>query len=251
MQGKLAGKRAIVTGGADGSEGLTAAEGMLRAGAQVSLWDEDASGLAKARAELEAQGLEADYQTLNLADPDAVIASYAATRAAIGDVDILLCNATLKNSFMMGPENPYPYQPVNFWDLNLDRFKKTLDVNVMGTYLCMRAVAADMAARGQGSIINMSTQDRTKRSPEHIPYGPSKALVENLSFAAAEQLKPFGVRVNVLQAGGRMNRRGLADPNNQPHDVMVPVLVYLSSDDSVEITGEIYTADRFNKEMGR
>jgi NAD(P)-dependent dehydrogenase (short-subunit alcohol dehydrogenase family) len=104
-----------------------------------------------------------------------------------------------------------------------------------------------MAARGQGSIITMSTQDHTKRSPDHIPYGPTKALVEALSFAAAGQLKPHGVRVNVLQAGGRVNRRGVNDPNNQPHDVMVPVLIYLSSDASRHVTGEVFTPERFAK----
>jgi NAD(P)-dependent dehydrogenase (short-subunit alcohol dehydrogenase family) len=134
MAARLSGKRAIVTGGAD-SEGLTAAEGMLQEGALVSLWDEDEDGLARARAELEAQGLKADYRVLELGAANDVAAAYDATTRAIGDVGILLCNATLKNSYMMGPENPYPYQPVSFWDLNLDRFKKTLDVNIMGAYL--------------------------------------------------------------------------------------------------------------------
>ena len=213
---------------------------MLLEGGRVCLWDEDSNALMRAVAELSAEGLAADTPALNLADPAEVAAAYDATRASLGDIDILLCNATLKNSFMMGPENLYPYGPANFWDLDLDRFRKTLDINILGTYLCMRAVAPDMVARGQGSIITMSTQDRTKRSPEHIPYGPSKALVEALSFAAAEQLKPLGVRVNVVQAGGRMNRRGMNDPNNQLHDVMVPVLLYLSSDASQHVTRGVH-----------
>lgn len=59
MAGELAGLRAIVTGGFAG-EGLSAAEGLLRAGATVSLWDDDTRGMERARAELEGQELRAD-----------------------------------------------------------------------------------------------------------------------------------------------------------------------------------------------
>src|SRR5437867_3185749 len=129
MAGRLAGQRAIVTGGAEG-EGLSAAEGMLREGAEVSIWDENPGALDRARRELEAQGLEPDVQPLILGEPDQVAQAYAAVKAKFGEIDLLLCNATLKNAFMMGPENQHPYKFVPFWELNLNRFRKTLDVNV-------------------------------------------------------------------------------------------------------------------------
>jgi 3-oxoacyl-[acyl-carrier protein] reductase len=248
MAEELAGKVVIVTGGGDG-EGLTAAEGFLRQGARVSIWDDDAARLETARGDLQAQGLNADVRLVDVAVFDAVQSTYEGVRGALGSVDVLLNNATLKNAYMMGPENPYPYRPVPFWELNLGRFRRAIDVNVMGTYLCSRIVAPDMIARRQGVIINTSTN--TKRSPEHIPYGPSKALVEAFSLAAAEQLRPYGVRVNVVDAGGRVNQRGENDPTNQAYDCFVPLLVYLCTDEAREVTGQTMSAAAFNRERAK
>jgi NAD(P)-dependent dehydrogenase (short-subunit alcohol dehydrogenase family) len=248
MADELADKVVIVTGGGDG-EGLTAAEGLLRHGARVSIWDDDVARLESARGELQAQGLQPDVCLVDVAASDEVQSAYERVRAALGAVDVLLNNATLKNAYMMGPENPYPYRPVPFWELNLDRFRRAIEVNVMGTYLCSRVVAPDMIARRRGVIINTSTN--TKRSPDHIPYGPSKALVEAFSLAAAEQLRPYGVRVNVVDAGGRVNQRGENDPANQPYDCFVPLLVYLCGDRSRDVTGQTMSAAAFNRERVR
>jgi 3-oxoacyl-[acyl-carrier protein] reductase len=147
---------------------------------------------------------------------------------------------------MMGPENPFPYRAVPFWELDFERFRRTVDVNGLGAYVCARVVVPDMVARRQGLIINVSTSDHTKRSPEHIPYGPSKAMMEMFSLAAAKQLEPFGVRLNVVEAGGRVNQRGESNPNNQPYDCMVPLILYLASNAARDVTGQVFSASAFN-----
>ncbi len=243
------GRVAIVAGAADG-EGLTAAEALLRAGVRVAIWDDDAGQLAEAEQELRGEGLEPVARVVDVASLEQVEAAYQAARDALGPVDILHNNASLKNAYMMGPENPYPYRPVAFWELSFDRFRRTVDVNALGAYVCARVLAPDMIARRQGIIINVGTSDGTKRSPDHIPYGPSKAMMEMFSLAAAKQLEPFGVRLNVIEAGGRVNQRGETNPNNQPHDCMVPLILYLCSDAARGVTGQVLSASTFNRERG-
>jgi len=104
----LSGKVAIVTTAGEG-EGITAAEGLLRAGASVSLWAIGPDDLVRARTEFEAQGLQADFRQVDVADASQVDVAYQAVRSAFGEVDILVSHASLRNDFLMGPENPYPH----------------------------------------------------------------------------------------------------------------------------------------------
>ncbi len=249
MASEFVGKAIIVTGGAEQvwGEGLTAAEALLRAGASVFIWDDDADALARAEVELREEGLRPDLQQVDIADEAQVRGAYEAVRRSAGRVDGLVNAAVLKNSFLMGPENPYPYRHVDFWDLRPERFRRIMEVNTLGMYLCTSIVARDMVAQKSGSIINVSTSDRTKRSAKNIAYGPSKAMVEAFSLAAAEQLKEHGVRLNIVRADGRVNHRHMTNPDNQPFDVMVPVIRYLLGDDSTEVSGQIFSAAEFNR----
>ncbi len=246
MSVDLRGRVAIVTTAGE-EEGISAAEGLLRAGATVSLWDTDKTDLDRAVADFEKQGLRADYRVVDVADLAQVQAAHEAVRQSLGEVDLLMNNATLRNNFMFGQENRNP-GPVDFWDLPYDRVARTVDVNVMGAFNCARVVASGMVARKRGSIIITTTSPSTQRSPGHIPYGPSKAFIEAFVSAAAEQLKPHGVRINCVGSGGRVNRRGENDPTAQPSDGMVPVVLYLASDTASEVTGQVFTAASFNPE---
>ena len=253
MASEFVGKVIIVTGGAEQvwGEGLTAPEALLRAGASVFVWDDDAEALARAEVELREQGLRPDLWEVDIADEAQVRRAYEAVRRAGGRVDGLVNAAVLKNSFLMGPENPYPYRHVDFWDLRPERFRRIMEVNVLGMYLCTSIVARDMVAQKSGSIINVSTSDRTKTSPKNIVYGPSKAMVEAFSLAGARQLKPHGVRLNVICADGRVNHRHVTNPENQPFDVMVPVIRYLLGDSSKHVYGQVFSAAEFNRSHER
>jgi len=235
---------AIVTGGAY-EEGLSAAESLLRAGATVSIWDEGADKLQRAAEELGAQGFKPDLQEVDVANWAEVQRAYEHVRGTLGPVDALVNFATLKNTFLLGEHDQRAADPPPFWEVDVYRALRTIDVNALGTYLCSRAVAGDMVQRRRGSMVNFSTSEHTQRSASHIPYGPTKALVEAFSLAAAEQLKPFGVRVNVISSSGRVNRRGQSDPGAQPSDWMAPMLEYFLSDASAGVTGQVLSADEF------
>lgn len=244
MSVDLRGRVAIVTTAGE-EEGISTAEGLLRAGATVSLWDTDKSDLDRAAADFDKQELRADFRVVDVADLDQVQAAYEAVRRSLGEVDLLMNNATLRSNFMFGQEHRNP-EPVDFWNLPHDRVARTVAVNMMGAFSCARVVAPRMVARKRGSIIITTTSPSTQRSSSHIPYGPSKAFIEAFVSAAAEQLKPHGVRINCVGSGGRVNRRGESDPTAQPSDGMVPVVLYPMSDAASEVTGQVFTAATFN-----
>jgi len=205
---------AIVTGARE--EGLTAAEGLLRAGWRVSLWDAEG-------------GLEgADVRQVNIADEAQVRAVYAAVTAELGVPDALVNFAQLKNSFMLG-ERGQRNEVAGFWELEASKARAMFEVNMLGTYLCTALVARDMVKRRSGVIINLCTGPGTQRDPGHIPYGATMAFVEAFTEAIRTQLAPHGVTARVITSQGHANRRGQANPAYRPHDWMVePILDILN-----------------------
>lgn len=235
----LEGKTVIVTGAAR-DEGCTAAEGLLRAGARVSLWDADGEGLAEAAQELQVQDLTPHCRVVDVRNWRQVMAAFDNVVKELGPVDVLVNNDILKMSYMgrrSGPLGP-------FWELDLIRLRREVAVNTLGTYHCCRMAAIHMTERHEGSIVNLGTSEHTMRSPSHIPYGPSAAWIEQFSLAASEQLRPFGVRMNLIKSGGQMNRRHQSNPEAVPYDAMVPTICYLAGEDSARVTGKIFVAGR-------
>ncbi|MEA2640408.1 MAG: 2-dehydro-3-deoxy-L-rhamnonate dehydrogenase [Chloroflexota bacterium] len=243
MESSIAGRVAIVTTNTE-DEGISAAEGLLRAGVRVSVWDPDADELAQVRKEFEAAGLKADYRHVEITRLDAVQAAHDAVAREFGDVDILVNHATLRGTYMAGPDNP-SREPVPFWELNIDRFHRAVEVNIVGMYTCSRVVAAGMVARGHGSIMTQTTSGNTKRNPFNQPYGASKAFVEAFTAAAADGLKQYGVRCNAFQSSGQTNRRGEYDQKKLPFDCMLPMILYLASDASRDVTGQVLDRETF------
>jgi NAD(P)-dependent dehydrogenase (short-subunit alcohol dehydrogenase family) len=231
---------AIVTGGAY-EEGLSTAEALLQAGLRVSIWDEDPAKLDDARREMNDARFQPDVRRVDVADLNAVREAYAAVRASLGEVDALYNMATLKNTFMLGEHEGRSKETIPFWKLDLGKLKRAVDVNVLGTLYCSAVIAPDMVAAGRGLIVNFSTGLHTQRSVDHIPYGPSKALVDAFTLSAADQLRAYGVRVNAVASGGAVNRRASRDPKRQPYDWIAPIVRFLSSDAAKDVTGQTFT----------
>lgn len=230
---------AIVTGGAY-EEGLSVAEGVLRAGHSVSLWDDRIEDLEKAKAELEGMGFEVDARAVDVADLDQVRDAYAAVCAELGKPRALFNMATLRSTFMLGEPETRGSTPPPFWELDMGKLRRAIDVNVIGTIQCSAVVAPDMVAAGAGSIVNFTTGFETQRSSRNIPYGPTKAMVEAFSDGAAKALSPFGVRVNVISSGGGVNRRGSHAPDRVPSDWSFALVGYLAGDESRGVTGQLF-----------
>lgn len=121
-----------------------------------------------------------------------------------GDVDLLFDRAAselgpvtclVNNAGVTGPLG-------SFADVPTEVLRRVVEVNLMGTMLCCRRAARDMAAAGSGAIVNVSSSAATLGSPgEYVHYAASKAAVDALTVGLAKELGPDGVRVNAVAPG--------------------------------------------------
>jgi NAD(P)-dependent dehydrogenase (short-subunit alcohol dehydrogenase family) len=235
---KLEKKVAVITGAARGI-GQTLALAFAGEGADLSLWDIDADGLKQTALEIRQIGREALSSKTDITRRDGVVSAVKTTLERFGRIDILVNCAALKMSFIVPRERRATYP---FWEIDPERWRRLLDVNITGAFLCCQPVAAHMVQRGTGSIINITTGDQTKLRRGYAPYGTSKAGLETFTISIAKELKSHGVRANLLQPGGAVNLRGEHNPSLLPYDVMVPAAVYLASDESRDLSGEMLNA---------
>ncbi len=181
----LNGKVAIITGGARGM-GAATCRYFIACGAKVAIADVlDDAGTALA-AEL---GDAAQYHHLDVTDEAAWAAVVARVEAESGQIDVLVNNAgvLLFKSLLQ---------------TSLENYRRVLDVNLIGTFLGIKAVAPGMIARGAGAIVNISSVDGMKGGNGIAAYASSKWGVRGLTKVAAMELGHRGVRVNSVHPGG-------------------------------------------------
>ncbi len=232
---KLDKKVAVVPGAARGI-GQTIALAYASEGAQLSLWDIDGEGLERTAEEIRDMGRESLAIKTDVTQRREIEAAVSATLERFGQIDILVNSAAVKMSFIVSRERRTSY---HFWEIDPERWRRLLDINITGAFLCCQRVAQEMARRRSGSIVNITTGNDTKFRRGYAPYGTSKAGLEAFSLSIAKELKPNGVRVNLLQPGAAVNVRGKNDPSLLPYDVIVPAAVFLGSDESRELYGEL------------
>lgn len=189
--GRLQGKVAIVTGGAQGM-GAATARLFAAEGARVVIGDviED-KGQALA-AEL---GDKAIFQKLDVRLEDDWAATIAAATKAFGTVDILINNAAVVH-----------FTPIEA--LNRDDAERVLAINVIGTMLGAKHVAPVMTAAGRGVIVNISSVDGLRGCNGLIVYTASKWAVRGLTKTLAMELGPRGIRVCSVHPGGVNTQMG-------------------------------------------
>jgi NAD(P)-dependent dehydrogenase (short-subunit alcohol dehydrogenase family) len=208
----LSGKVAIVTGAA-GLLGREHCVALARAGASVVAADLEQEACRRVA---EAVGAECGTRMLGLAvditDPASVAELHARTRSSLGDVDVLVNNAAIDDKFAASDAA----EQSRFENYALERFRRSLDVNVTGTFLCCQSIGARMAERGTGSIVNVAStygivapDQSLYRRPDGVQaffksaaYPTSKAAVLGLTRFLAAYFGPRGVRVNALSPGG-------------------------------------------------
>jgi NAD(P)-dependent dehydrogenase (short-subunit alcohol dehydrogenase family) len=122
-----------------------------------------------------------------------VVATFGGARAALGPLDGVVVNAGI-----VGPPSPLADMPV-------ERVRRTIDVNVLGTLLCAREAARCLAvSRGGrgGSIVLVSSAAARLGSPnEYVDYAASKGAVDTLCIGLSRELAADGVRVNAVRPG--------------------------------------------------
>ncbi|MEZ4334849.1 MAG: glucose 1-dehydrogenase [Myxococcota bacterium] len=182
--GQLDGKRIIITGAAQGM-GAIHARTFVAAGARVALTDLQGEAGRKLASELGENAFFVEQDVTREADWTRVVSE---TAQRFGGVDGLVNNAAI-----------WWTKPI--LEEDQERFRKMLDVNVIGTWLGIRAVAKAMQSSGGGSIVNLSSVAGTRGIPEHGAYGASKWAVRGLTKVAAVELGRLGIRVNSVHPG--------------------------------------------------
>ena len=136
---------------------------------------------------LDAAGGE-DAIRCDVADEEAVASAFATIRAEHGPPTVLVNNAGMTGAGGVEDEDPATW-------------RRILDVNLTGAYLCAREVVAGMGAAGGGKIVNIASVAAIGGAPDLVAYSASKAGVVNLTRAMAKGYGPSGIRVNCVLPG--------------------------------------------------
>jgi NAD(P)-dependent dehydrogenase (short-subunit alcohol dehydrogenase family) len=241
---KLQGKVAIITGAARGI-GRAFAERLAEEGASIVVADVlDGQDTAKA---IESRGGQALALRVDVSKAEDTEAAVKSTIERFGRIDVLVNNAGLFANLTRG----------SFADIPLAEWDLTMSVNLRGLFLCSRAVYPYMKDQGEGSIINISSGTALKGTPNMLHYVTSKGGVISFTRALAKEIGESGIRVNSIAPGitrseGMLNWGEDADAGTVASRVfkrsMVPddltgALVFLASDDSRMMTGQLLVVD--------
>ena len=184
---RLVGKVAVITGGARGM-GASEAQLFLDEGANVVITDVlDEVGKQTAQ-RLSPDGSRCVFLHHDVTNEDDWTSVIAETVSAFGQVDILVNNAGI-------------FERGSVLDTSLKDFQRTIDINLTGVFLGMKAVAPHMVQRKTGSIVNISSVAGLAGTPGFLAYGASKWAVRGMTKGVAKELAPFGVRVNSIHPG--------------------------------------------------
>jgi NAD(P)-dependent dehydrogenase (short-subunit alcohol dehydrogenase family) len=176
----LSGRSAIVTGGARGI-GLAVTERFIGSGAKVAIWDIDGKAAEEAARQLHQTAVQVD-----VTDEESVNDALRKSEAAIGPIDILVTSAGIAGASM--PIAEYP----------AEQWRRVLEVDLTGPFLCSKAVIAGMTARNYGRIVHIASIAGKEGNPNAGPYSAAKAGVIALTKSLGKELAKTGVRVNCI-----------------------------------------------------
>jgi NAD(P)-dependent dehydrogenase (short-subunit alcohol dehydrogenase family) len=240
---RLDGKVAIVTGGAQGI-GRAIADGLAAEGARIVIADLRGADEAAA-AYPDGVGL-----TVDVADEAAVARMADDVAERCGGIDILINNAGLYATLAMRP----------FEQIDVDEWRRVMDVNVLSMFLTCRAVVPRMRERGGGRIVNISSGTPFRGVPFLLHYVTSKGAIVALTRALAKELGGDEVLVNCVAPGFTMSAGVLDHPevveqlrdvsvnsrtlrrDQEPGDV-VGAVVFLCTPEASFVTGQTLVID--------
>ena len=178
MSFDLKGNNIVVTGAAKGI-GLAISRRFAELGAKVSGWDLDPGPGG-------ADPAFAHFVRVDVTDEDSVAEGFAQSLAALGSVTTMVANAGIN-----GPTKPA-------WEYSLDEWRRVLDVDLTGVFICTRQVIDHMRARGTGRIVIVSSVAGKEGNPGACAYGAAKAGVIGFAKGLARELLPSDITVNCI-----------------------------------------------------
>jgi len=180
----IEGQVAVVTGGASGI-GLLAAETLARAGAHVVVASRDAERVRVAVEGLTARGLSAQGITTDVTDGTAVGDLGRTVHAEHGRIDILVNSAGV-------------FTTADATDLELDEWRRVLEINATGTLIPCQVIGRLMIDRGRGKIVNIGSTSSLVGLPGAAAYTASKGAVLQITRTLGAEWAPLGVNVNAI-----------------------------------------------------
>ena len=247
---RLAGKVAIVTGGAGGIGAATAHE-LAREGAAVAVVDIDEAKAAEVVDEIRRTGARAIALGGDLAEEQTAGHVVRSTVAEFGRLDVLHNNAALTTSSFLSRDTTVS-------EMALDVWQRSLEVNLGSQLLMCKYAVPEMRRSGGGSIVNMSSGAALSGDRTRLAYGVSKSGVHTLTMYVATSEGKGGVRANTIVPGliltdavrahlsediiDRLGHATLTPYLGQPQDV-ADLVVFLASEQSRYITGQMISID--------
>lgn len=245
MTNRLDGKTALVTGAASGI-GRAVALAFAEEGATVYFADRDEDGAA--RAAHDAAALRGIALGMDIADEESVAAAYAAILKRAGTLDVVVANAGVQ---LFGQDAPIA-------DLDLATWRRTIDINLTGTFLTVKHAMRSMR-RGGSVIVTGSPTGITGEGAGFTAYSASKAGGHGLVRTVAMDYASAGIRINSVVPGFTatpltstivddadlrsqiVSRVPLGRPGT-PDDV-TGIMIYLASNESSFATGSMFLVD--------
>ncbi|MGB6056276.1 MAG: SDR family oxidoreductase [Burkholderiaceae bacterium] len=184
----LAGKTVVVTGGGRGL-GVAICDNLAAAGAHIVVADVD-RGLAEAcAARLAGSAGKVMPCCLDVGDEESVEQALRSVRESMGSLDVIVNNAGIDVT-----------SPVD--EISADAWRRVLMTNLFGPYLMSHAAVPVMKAQGSGHIVNIASTASKRTWPNASAYHATKWGLLGLSHALHAELRPHGIRVSAVIAGG-------------------------------------------------
>jgi NAD(P)-dependent dehydrogenase (short-subunit alcohol dehydrogenase family) len=178
----FAGRNAIVTGGAQGI-GLAIVERLVDSGARVRIWDRDEKLLAKTVTKL---GSKVSGEAIDVTDENVIVRGTKSALEALGKIDVLVNNAGIA-----GMTKPVVDYPVEEW-------RRVIEIDLTGPFLCCRAVVPHMVKAGYGRIVNIASIAGKEGNPNAAAYGAAKGGLIAFTKSLGKELAQSGVLVNCV-----------------------------------------------------